>query len=364
MYPLYIIKKNSHGNPQLTETKIDGAEKLNFYDLKANAYWAIKDPSDNVRYLLQTYFSKHSIYECKGDVFAISPEAAKFFKPENTGHGSGVVIEFIDLYDDHWYLLISDDKHYISNVQGTAEGNETFEECIKREVKEETQIDISDIEPVPIASYTFTYRNALVDCEYEVVSQIYYVLLPWDRVKHLFKYKDQHLTDLTSNETSEASLESSGFTVLIRDNKNGLFCEQNNPSDIKYRSKSEPSCKHESSGDAINLSYCNINIIDASKLDLKEKLDEVNYIITIPVKMNMEDVPEKFDIIRVNKTIKGKIKRVSADYSKVSHHRQFIDLFDKDIPVVKPPFLSSITFNKRRDDAIKEYLEINSHVNL
>ena len=297
MYPLYVVKKNAYGNPQLTEMKTKNTEKVNFYDLKKNEYWSIKDPSDNVRYLLQTYFSNHSIYECKGVIFAISPEAAKFFKSENTGHGSGIVIEFVDLLNNHWYLLISDDKHYISNVQGTAECNETFEECLKREVKEETQIDISDIVPVPIASYTFTYRNALVDCEYEVVSQIYYVLLQWDRVTHLFK------KELISGE---------------------------------------------------------INIINADELDLKDKLDEVNYIITIPVSMNMEDVPEKFDTIQVNKTIKGEIKQVSADYSKISHHRQFIDLFDNEIPIVKPPFLSSITFNKRRKDAIKEFIEINT----
>lgn len=298
MYPLYVIKKNNYGNAQTTETCIKDAEKLNFYELKGNDYWSIKDPSDNVKYLLATYHPNHTIYKSKGGMFAISPIASQFYKPEDTGQGSGIVIEFADDNSEYWYLLVSDDKPYVSNVQGASEPGESFEQCIKREVKEETLIDLSNITPIPIASYSFMFRNALVDCEYKVTSQIYYALLQWDSVKHLFGCDKEK--------------------SLLVPNK--------------------------------------INIIDANKFLGEHKLDEVKYIIAIPTTMDMSNIPEKFDEIQITKVIKDKTICVHVDYSKISHHRQFIDLFDTNDPIVKPPFLDSITFDKRRAEALFEFI--------
>lgn len=291
---LYVTKRNNYGNPQMSE-KAGNGDVIYLLSLKQDEYWSIKDPSDSIKNVLQCTHPGYTIYTCSGGTFAISPIASTFYKPETNNYGSGIVIEFLDDNEDSWFLLISDDKPYIANIQGCAENNETFEECIKREVLEETDIYLCDIRPTLIAEYSFTYKNALVDCEYDVVSKIFYARLSYNRVHHLFP--------------------------------NGLVSHQ-------------------------------INIVDVASLQIK--LDETKYIIAIPASMNMVDVPEKFSEIKVSKTIKGETVLMDADYSKQSHHRQFIDLFKTNSPIIKPPYLKTLTFDVRYDEALAKFNEYNS----
>jgi dsRNA-specific ribonuclease/8-oxo-dGTP pyrophosphatase MutT (NUDIX family) len=302
---LYVIKRNNYGNPQLSETLplfsglVICADQIPISSLKSNEYWSIKEPSDSIRNIVDELHPKSSIYQCNGINFLISPVASQFYKPENSGYGSGIVIEFIDKNAEKWFLLISDDKHYIANVQGCSEGKETYEECIKREVFEETAIDLKNITPIPIARYGFVYKNALVDCEYEVKSEMFFVQLPYSKVSHLFP--------------------------------NGLKSNQ-------------------------------INIVDVNTLPFL--LDEVKYIIAIPASMNMDSVPEKFEEIQISKNIKGNLTQVPVEYPKKSHHRQFIDLFKTNEPIVKPPYLNTLTFDVRYKEALDKFNDVNGEKKL
>lgn len=296
---LFIIKKNNWGEPQLIEQpelKTNVTEKVNLFDLKSDGYWAIKNPSDNIKKLLDAKFPGWKMYKCSGGVFAISPKATTYFKDENSGHGSGTIIEFIDLKGEHWFLLVADNKPYISSSQGCAELNESYEHCAKREVMEETKINLSDVNLSEIASYDFMMRNELVDCAWKVVTKVFFAQLSWKFVSHLFV--------------------------------NGLISDQ-------------------------------INIIDVKKLPFA--LDEIDYLIAIPVKM-IGSAPELFPEIQIKKLVKGEQKQVPVEFPKAGHHRQFLELFKTGTPISKPPYIDAITFDKRYDQALKLFKELNPNL--
>lgn len=176
-----IVKKNKFDNPQYIESN-DGEH----VQLNTNVFWSIKNPSIELQKYLNENCPNWKIYMCSAGTFALSHKASTAIKSEGFGQGALIILKFKSPVGDIWNLLVADNKIYVQPVQGSLDENESPVMGIVREAMEEVKIDLSKFTLIPVASYSFTGGNELVDCKWKCMTTCFVAFLQWDMVKHLF----------------------------------------------------------------------------------------------------------------------------------------------------------------------------------
>lgn len=186
---LRINATNEFGSHQYVQ---DRYGDIMIADLDPNDFWSIKDPSDELIEYMDDYFQGGVRYY-NDHRYLLSKKAYNNI-PENTSsNGAVCILSFQDPDTAKQYFIVTgDNKSYLMNCGGGGLVGETFEETAVREVWEELHISLSlslnQLEP--IAEWSNTYYNELVETEFTYTTQCFYVELSYPSVSHLISEID------------------------------------------------------------------------------------------------------------------------------------------------------------------------------
>lgn len=177
---LSILKTNKFQDAQYVE------DENGSLILDPKGFWTIKNPSDSMKKWILENIPGSTVYTCSSGQYILSPKASNVIKREGEGCGCAIRLRFSDSNGRKWCLMMADNKPYAQHVQGSMNESESEEECIIREAKEETGIDLSNKSLVRWAKYSFLGGNELVDCFWPVTTTVFFAMLEWKEVSHLF----------------------------------------------------------------------------------------------------------------------------------------------------------------------------------
>ncbi len=181
---LEILKKNKFGDPQYVESDNDEHGQVDWESLPIEGFWSVKNPSAELSESLTTKFG--GVNRKYGDTrFVLSEKAALNIAKEGHGYGSAVVVSF--KYEGYvYYLFVTDNKHYAQTCQGAAENGEDQTQCAIRELEEELRITASPHELEHVGYWSFSDTNELIDYTRSSSTTAFRLVLPFERVSHLF----------------------------------------------------------------------------------------------------------------------------------------------------------------------------------
>ena len=208
MSRLKVYKTNHYGDKAYLE---DNRGNIALKDIPRNEIWAIKNFSRGLIPQLDFYHPGWKVYKGDKDYYAVSWNAVFDKYPR------AVVVQIHFLYNDqHYHLLVSDDKWYTGSPRGTVDKGETLAEATKREVWEETRIDLSDINLIDIGSYSTQIYNALVNYKAIITNTIFAAFLPFWKVEHLFNFElDNNKINIV--EIDDGSLNETELIIAFND---------------------------------------------------------------------------------------------------------------------------------------------------
>lgn len=228
---LSVLKRNKFQNTQYVEDD-NGTCDLPVTEV----FWTIKSPSESLKDSILQLIPGATIYTCSSGEYILSPKASTVIKEEGAGSGCAIRLSFYDPNGKKWCLMSVDNKPYAQHVQGIMDKGETDEQCIIRETKEETNIDLSNKVLIKWAKYSFLGGNELVDCHWPVETNVFCATLQWNDVSHLFPHP---LVDNTINivnvDEYDFKLDETQFILAIPEDVNILF-----PSTIEEIRKTKP----------------------------------------------------------------------------------------------------------------------------
>jgi len=179
-----VIKNltNKFGDIQYIETELQTESSVNVKDLDWNKFWTIKNPSQNLKQVLfEANRRKYGENE-----YIMSIDA--FNKIPSFGSGSGAVCVLSFDHEetgDKWFILTADNKPYFMNSGGQGEPNESFDDCVVREVMEELKLELKETPPTLFAEFGFKYSNPLVDSSWETKTYCYHQHVNQSDIQHL-----------------------------------------------------------------------------------------------------------------------------------------------------------------------------------
>ena len=184
--PLKVIRRNQYDDAtysQITNRKYND-EIVFLEDIPNAEIWSIMNYSRSLVPILNKYHPGWRNYESGRNYYAVSWNAPLDPNPRS------VTVQIHFLYQGvHYHLLVSDDKFYAGSPAGSTEEGEILEAAAKREVFEETGIDLSDINLVKIGSYSVDIFNSIADYRARVINTVFVVFLPFWKVEHLFNFE-------------------------------------------------------------------------------------------------------------------------------------------------------------------------------
>jgi 8-oxo-dGTP pyrophosphatase MutT (NUDIX family) len=176
---LRIVRTNEYGSHQYVEDAVNGTVPL--HTLGSDDYWSIRDPSPEL------VAAKIGFHRAFNGCFFVLSQKALTVSPRAESFGAVVALSF--LHPDtkvEYYLLTSDIKSYWMNCGGGSEAGETAEETAVREVQEELHIDLSHNHLDFVKEVDVKYHNALVDMDWCGTTFMFYSIVSFSQVQHLF----------------------------------------------------------------------------------------------------------------------------------------------------------------------------------
>lgn len=173
---LKVVAENQFGNKVYEQ---DSNGDHNYYDLPHDQFWSVLDPSQEMLNRFE--------YRQYGDTKVIlSRKAAENIATYGNGGGSICVLWFKH-NDTRYSIIVGDNKKYLMNPGGGKNDGECFERCAVREVKEELNIDISEADLVPLAEWTFSFKNDMIgSCSWIMKTTCFSIEVGAQQVSHLF----------------------------------------------------------------------------------------------------------------------------------------------------------------------------------
>lgn len=176
---LSVKCQNKFGNLCYIENP-DG--DIKYSDLQSNVIWTIENPSSE---LLEMVESEEHIIETYNGVTYLTTKFAKSKFP-TTSNGSACVIRLRDDTGKMWFMLVSDNKHYIQNCcGGSLSESESPSNTMIRELQEELNICVSSDRLKIIGSWGFMNVNPVINLNKENITTLFMIDLNMNDISHL-----------------------------------------------------------------------------------------------------------------------------------------------------------------------------------
>ena len=275
---LVLNKQNKFGGKQYVCTYKKTQDTISIESLLSYESWSIKSPNLLVIKSLDKHHPGWGKYtNSKHDIFALSPRAAATFYI-GYGQATATRVCFKDPFGKSRFIVVSDNKHHMQNIQGgTKSGEAPFMAC-KRQVLEKINVDLKKQHFVPIGGYSYLIDNALIEDSWQCLTFVFAIYLNWDNVKHLFP------NGLVENEYS--------VTII---------------SDLLDKNKYYP----------------------------------VEQIFSIPCDTIL-DFPESLDLYKKRTVLIDQTICSSLEFKKIGHHRQILEKILTNEKIIKPEHLLDI----------------------